>query len=83
MSIWSVAAGALLLGMVPCAAVIGRAGILDALVALQLAGVIATLVLLVVAQDFGRSTLFDLALVAAVLSFAGSLAFARFLERWV
>ena len=46
MSIWSLAAGALLVGMVPCAAVIVRAGILDALVALQLAGVIVTLVLL-------------------------------------
>ena len=81
--IWLAAAGVLLLGMIPCGWVIHRAGILDALVALQLAGVIATLALLLIAQGIGRSPFFDLALVASVLSFAGSLAFARVLERWV
>lgn len=81
--IWLVSAGVLLLGMLPCGWVCHRAGVLDALVALQLAGVIATLVLLLIAQGIGRSPLFDLALIASVLSFAGSLAFARFLERWV
>lgn len=83
MTIWSVAAAGLLLAMVPPAVVIARSGTLDALVALELAGVLTTLVLLLLAQDYGRSALFDLALVAALLSFAGALAFARFLERWV
>lgn len=83
MSIWFLAAGALLLSIVPCAVVCLRDGILDALVALQLAGVIATLAMLVIAEGIGRAPFFDLPLVAAVLSFAGGLAFARFLERWV
>lgn len=81
--IWLGAAGVLLLGMIPCGWVVHRAGVLDALVALQLAGVIATLALLLIAEGIGRTILLDVALVSSVLSFAGSLAFARFLERWV
>lgn len=81
--IWFAAATALMLTMVPCGWVCLRAGILDALVALELAGLIATLALLVVAQGVDRAPFFDIALVSAVLSFAGGLAFARFLERWV
>jgi multisubunit Na+/H+ antiporter MnhF subunit len=40
-------------------------------------------VLLLLAQGTHRQPFFDLAIVSAVLSFAGGLAFARFLERWV
>ena len=39
--------------------------------------------LLIIAQGTHRQPFFDLALVSAVLSFGGGLAFARFLERWV
>ena len=49
--------------------------------ALELAGVIAPLVLLLMAEGFHRQPFADLALVLAFLSFAGSLAYARFLER--
>ena len=50
---------------------------------LELAGTITTLVLLIIAQGTHRQPFFDLALVSALLSFGGGLAFARFLERWV
>jgi multicomponent Na+:H+ antiporter subunit F len=60
-----------------------RAPLMDALVAVQLAGTIVTLVLLLIAQGTGRDPFFDLAIVSGVLSFAGGLAFARFFERWV
>jgi multisubunit Na+/H+ antiporter MnhF subunit len=40
-------------------------------------------VLLLLAQATRRQPFFDLALVSAVLSFAGGLAYARFLERWL
>jgi multisubunit Na+/H+ antiporter MnhF subunit len=40
-------------------------------------------VLMVLAQGYRRDPFMDLALVSAVLSFAGALTFARFLERWV
>jgi multicomponent Na+:H+ antiporter subunit F len=57
--------------------------VMDGLVALNLAGTIVTLVLLLLAEGTHRQPFFDLAVVSAVLSFAGGLAFARFLERWV
>jgi multicomponent Na+:H+ antiporter subunit F len=56
---------------------------MDALVGLELAAVLDTLAVALVAEGFHRQSIFDLALVLGVLSFIGSLAFARFLERWV
>jgi multisubunit Na+/H+ antiporter MnhF subunit len=41
------------------------------------------LILLLIAQGIHRPPFFDLALAAALLSFAGGLVFARFFERWV
>ena len=39
--------------------------------------------LLMIAQGLRRDPFMDLALVSAILSFAGALTFVRFLERWV
>jgi multisubunit Na+/H+ antiporter MnhF subunit len=50
-------------------------------VALELAGTIATLALLLLAAGLERQPFADLALAAGLLSFVGSLAFLRFLER--
>ncbi len=83
MNAWLWAATALLLAIVPCVVVCVRRGPMDALVALELASTITTLALLALAQGYRRDPFFDLALVSAVLSFAGALAFARFLERWI
>jgi multicomponent Na+:H+ antiporter subunit F len=80
---WLIAATALLAGLVPLLVVCVRQSALDALVALELASTITTLVLLLLAQGYRRDPFFDLALVSSVLSFAGALTFARFLERWV
>jgi multicomponent Na+:H+ antiporter subunit F len=78
-----VAAVVLLVGLAPCLWVVVRAEIVGALGALELASTITTLVLLCLAQALHHDSFMDLALVSALLSFAGSLAFARFLERWV
>lgn len=83
MNSWLIAATLLLLGIVPLLVVCMRHSALDALVALELASTITTFVLLLLAQGYRRDPFFDLALVSALLSFAGALAFARFLERWV
>ena len=83
MNVWLVAAAVLLVGLIPCGVVCLRAPVFDALIALELASTIATLVLLLVAQGFDRAPMFDLAVVSATLTFAGGLAFARFLERWI
>lgn len=84
MNAWLFAATVLLVaGLLPCLIATMRSGPVQRLVGLELAGVVSTVVLLLLAQGFSRTAYIDLALVLALLSFAGSLVFARFLERWV
>ena len=83
MNAWLVAATVMMLALLPCLWVCVRKPPIDALVALELASTITTLVLVLLAQGYRRDPFMDLALVSALLSFAGALAFARFLERWV
>lgn len=83
MNAWLIAATALMVMLLPCLWVCVRRGPLDALVALELASTVTTLALLAIAQGYRRDPFMDLALISAVLSFAGALAFVRFLERWV
>ena len=79
---WVLAAIVLVLGgLVPCLAVSLTASVMEGLVALELAGVISVLVLLLLAEGFQRQPFVDLALVLAVLSFVGTLAFVRYMER--
>jgi len=80
---WLIAATVLLLGLIPCAVVMLRGSAIEALVGLQMAGVLETVVLLLLAEGFHRPAFFDLALVLALLALAGGLVFARMLERWV
>jgi multisubunit Na+/H+ antiporter MnhF subunit len=49
-------------------------------VAVEAAGVDAVLALLLIAQGTGREPFADLALVLAVVSFVGSIAYLRFVE---
>jgi multicomponent Na+:H+ antiporter subunit F len=81
--VWLAATLALLAGLVPCGIVCLRGDVVERLVGLEMAGVVVTLVLLLLAQVFGRVVYVDLALALALLSFAGGLVFARFLERFL
>ena len=83
MNLWEWASLALLLTLIPCGVVILRRGTADGLAALQLAGTITTLVLLLLAAGSARPSSADLALVMAVLAFPSGLVFAFFLERWL
>jgi multicomponent Na+:H+ antiporter subunit F len=81
-SVWLLAALVLLAGgLAPClvATMWGRP--IDRLTGLILAGPVATLALLLLAAGYGRAAYLDVALVLALLSFAGSLVYARFLGR--
>ena len=82
MNIWLLAAAILLLGIVPCGIVCLRRSPVEALVGLEAATVVLVLVLLALAVGFDRSFFVDVALVMVVLSFAGGMVFARFMERW-
>ena len=84
MNVWLIAATVLLAGLLPCGWVLVRARIVDALVALELGSTVVTLVLLLLAEGFHRSSYFELPVVLAALSFVGTLVFIRFLgERWL
>ena len=81
MNVWLAAALVLLAGMLPLGAVcflVRRA--IDGLVALGLAGTNAALVLLLLSEGLKRQPFADLALVLALLSFIGTIAFSYFLE---
>jgi multisubunit Na+/H+ antiporter MnhF subunit len=83
MTAYFAAAAVLLAGMGPLIVFSVRASPPDGLVALNLGGVIATFVLMLLAEATQRQPFFDLAVVSAVLSFAGGLSYARFMERWL
>jgi multicomponent Na+:H+ antiporter subunit F len=82
-SYYLIAAAALVVQIGPLVVFSVKAEPQDGLVALNVGGDIATLVLLLLAAGTGRPPFFELAIVSAVLSFAGGLAYARFLERWL
>ena len=84
MNVWLIAATVLLAGLLPCGWVLLRARLTDALVALELGATVVTLVLLLLAEGFHRSSYFELPVVLAALSFVGTLVFIRFLgDRWL
>jgi len=80
-SSWLVFAVVMLLALVPCGWVCARRPPLEGLVALELAGTVGTLVLMLLAEGFDRSVYWGVALVAAPLQFVGALAFVRLLIR--
>ena len=84
MNVWLIGATALLSGLLPCGWVLLRGRLNEALVALELASTVVTVVLVLLAEGFHRSSYFTLPLVLAALSFVGTLALIRFLGgRWL
>ena len=80
MNPWLLSAAVLLPALLPCGVVVVRAARpFERLVALQLAGNVAALVLLLLAQGMGRPSFGDVALLLALLSLPGSLLFVHFL----
>ncbi len=80
---WLVTAVVLLAGVLATGLVGATGPLVRRLIALEVGGVLVTLSLLLLAQGFDRDVYFDLAVVLAALSFASSLVFIRFLERWL
>jgi len=78
---WLWAAAALTVAFAGLVAVAIRRPLLEGVVALEAAGVDATLVLLMLAEGTRRQPFGDLALIMAATSFAGALAFLRFGRR--
>lgn len=60
-----------------------RGSTLDRLIGLQLVGVVLPLLFVVVSVASGRALYLDVAVVLAIVSFAGGLTYAHVLERWL
>jgi len=80
MNYWLVAAAALAICLIPCAAVCLFAGPLSGLAALEIGGSLTTAVLMLLAESFRRQPFMDLAVVFGALSIIGAIVFARLLE---
>lgn len=83
MSAFLVATLVLMGALGPCAWVCWRGSPEDRLVALGLTGTVQSLILLTVAVGSAEPALASLGALLAIMSNAGTLLFARFLERWV
>jgi multicomponent Na+:H+ antiporter subunit F len=83
MNAWLVCAAILILLMIPCGWVCLTASVMERFAGLQMAQLLTSLILLLLAEGYRRAIYFDLALIMAVLSFASGLVYVRFLERWL
>jgi multisubunit Na+/H+ antiporter MnhF subunit len=81
MNEWEIAATVLGFALIPCLGVCVVGSARDALVALQVASVLLSTILMLLAEGFHRQPFIDLAVVFAPMSVVGSLAFARLMER--
>jgi multisubunit Na+/H+ antiporter MnhF subunit len=78
-----VAALGLVAGFLPLAVVLLRAPEIDGVVALQLGGVLVTLILICLGEGFHRGVYSDVPVVAAVTTWIGGIVFARFFGRYL
>ncbi len=81
MNVWIVAATVVAVGMAPCIWIAARASLFEGIVALQLAGQLATLCFVLMAQGSSGPSFVNLAIGLCVADFASSLFFVRYLER--
>ena len=77
---WLWGATVLVAALVPLAVLCMRLPAPESVVAIEAAGVDAVLALLLIAQGTDRQPFGDLALVLAVVSFVGAIAYLRFVE---
>jgi multisubunit Na+/H+ antiporter MnhF subunit len=78
---WLVAATVLVGLLIVCGAVAALTDVMSGIAALEVAGVVATTALLLLAEGTHRQSFVDLALVSGLLVVPGGLVFARLLER--
>ncbi len=78
---FAVAAMLLCAAFVPCAWVLARADTMSRLVALELAGTVATSIALLLPQAAGEDWLYDVTITMALLSYCTAVIFANFLGR--
>jgi multisubunit Na+/H+ antiporter MnhF subunit len=83
MNEWEIAAAVLGFALVPCLAVCFVSSAARGLPAFELAGVLLSTILMLLAEGFHRQPFIDLAVVFAPMSLVGGLAFARLMEHGI
>ena len=83
MNVWLLGSAVLLFALVPCGIAAFRGDVMERLVGLEMAGMVYTLLLVMLAEGMHRVSFYDLALALALLAFGGGMVFVRFLERWL
>jgi multisubunit Na+/H+ antiporter MnhF subunit len=78
-----IAAIAMLIGVIPCGVVVWRGTAMEAVVGYEAISAMVVMVLVLLAQGFGRFGELELPIVLAVLMFGGGLVFVHALERWL
>ena len=81
MNEWLIAATVLAFAAIPCLAVALLSPAEHGLAAVEIGGVLACTILVLLSEGFHRQPFIDLAVVLVPLSAGGSLAFVRFLAR--
>jgi multisubunit Na+/H+ antiporter MnhF subunit len=76
-----VAAIGMVVAAVPCLLVVWRGTVIEAVVGYEAIGAITIMVLILLAEGFGRSGEFELPVLLAVLILGSGLVFVRFVER--
>ncbi len=80
---FTLAAIALLAGIIPCGIVLCRGTLMEAVVAYEAISSIVLIVLALLAQAFQRPSEFEFPVLLAVLMLGSGLVFLRALERWL
>jgi multisubunit Na+/H+ antiporter MnhF subunit len=80
---WLAAATALTFGLIPCGIVVFTRDAMERVVGLEMAGIILTMIMILIAEGMGNANFYDLPLALSLLAFGGGLVFVRFLERWL
>jgi multisubunit Na+/H+ antiporter MnhF subunit len=78
---WLWAATVLVAALVPLLAVAVRRPVLEGIIALEVGGMMSSVTLLLLSEGTNRQAFADLGVALGILSFAGALAFLRFVER--
>lgn len=83
MNEWLIAAAVLAFAAIPCLAVALWSPAEHGLAAVEIGGVLACTILVLLSEGFHRQPFIDLAVVLAPLSLIGALMFARVMERYL
>lgn len=81
MNVWELAAQVMIFTLVPVGWIAARGDPRQRLVGFYMAGVVITLLMMLLTMAFNRMPMMDLAITLALMSFGGGIVFARFFGR--